>query len=454
MARCSMQLIEQMAENLTPMFDGYATYLPAVGQSYCEYVVCTNDRRKPSSVRQADLNFLNARSRLWTYRWCLASAGHLAYATKTNAISQRNPESSWVLGDSGGYQVATGALRETNGWAEFARSPDAIARLWRDSDDVKTRILNWLDVHCDYAMTLDMPLWVKLPKYSGRPFHHCSVELLTDLTVENLRFISDRRGLVGSCQFLNVIQGNDQDQEDYWYQRVRDFDFEGWAFGTKVNWGRVAPMLKRVLIMRDDGMLEGRKQRAHILGLSQLIWAVALTAIQRGIRQSAGSGFTVSYDSSTPFLWAGKFQTYPVPPRLTKDIRTWHFTSRPIPVGYAAATRNAAEPIPAGSPLSGLLTLGDINPDKSPYAARTISEFGSHAFGNHNTYVFIRAFIEANDVVFRRREAPQAIDDMVGVIEEAFVTESWSTFLAREQTTMSVALNGSRQQIERGEAAI
>jgi hypothetical protein len=171
----------------------------------------------------------------------------------------------------------------------------------------------------------------KTGKVQGLPFHHCSVELLTDLTVENLRYISDRRGLVGKCKFLNVIHGNDEEEEDYWYRKVRDFDFEGCASGTKVNWGSVVPTLKRILILRDDGMLGGRKQWLHILGVSRLIWAVALTAIQRGIQQSSGSAFRVSFDSSTPFLWAGKFQTYPLPPRLTKDIRTWHFTTKPIP---------------------------------------------------------------------------------------------------------------------------
>jgi hypothetical protein len=443
-----------MSENLTTRTDNYALYLPALGQSYCEYVVGRTDKSVPSGLRRGDLNFLNPNSRLWTYKWCLASAGYLAYSDKTNAVTQRSPKSSWVLGDSGGYQVATGSLKDLDGWSSLSRKTDVIAELWRQSD-VKARVLNWLDAHCNYAMTLDMPLWVKLPKYKASPFHHCSVDLLTDLTVENLRYISNRRGVVGNCKFLNVIQGNDEEEEDYWYRRVRDFDFEGWAFGTKVNWGSVVPTLKRILILRDDGMLEGRKQWLHILGVSQLIWAVALTAVQRGIQRSTGSAFRVSFDSSTPFLWAGKFQTYPVPPRLTKDIRTWHFTSKPIPVGYAAATKNADKRIPAGSPLSHLLTLGDINPDKSPYAARTISEFGSHAMGNHNAYVFVQAFIDANDAVFRKREVPQAIADMVGTIEKAFVTENWSTLLQPEGAKMNGALSASaaREEIEIEEVA-
>jgi len=377
-----------MSEDMTALLDNYAIYLPALDGHYCEYVVGGSDQFVPSGVRQADLNFLNSSSKLWTYKWCLASAGCLAYSEKTNAITQRDPKSSWILGDSGGYQVATGALRDTNGWAALSREPDVIASLWRESD-VKARVLNWLDAHCDYAMTLDMPLWVKLPKFAGSPFHHCSTELLTELTVENLRYISDRRGVVGKSKFLNVIQGNNDEEEQYWYEKVRDFDFEGWAIGSKVNWrGALVPMLKRLLLMRDERMLEGGKQWLHILGLSQLTWAVALTAIQRGIQQTTGNGFTVSFDSSTPLLWAGKYETYPLPPRLTKDIRSWRFTSRSIPVGYAAATTNAHMRMPAGSPLSALLTLGDINPEKSPYAGRTISDFGSHAFRNHNAYVF------------------------------------------------------------------
>ena len=77
---------------------------------------------------------------------------------------------------------------------------------------------------------------------------------------------------------------------------------------SKVAYDRI---LKRILLLRDDGMLGGRRQLLHILGISQLVWAVALTAVQRGIQASTGSPFTVSFDSSTPFLWAGKYQNYP-----------------------------------------------------------------------------------------------------------------------------------------------
>jgi hypothetical protein len=203
-----MRKIKAMREDLTTQIDNYALYLPALGQHYCEYVIGRSGTVS-SGVRRVDLNFLNPNTRLWQYKWFLASAGYLAYSDKPNAITQRNPKSSWVMGDSGGYQVATGALKDLGGWSALSRDTDVIAGLWRRSD-VKARVLNWLYAHCDYAMTLDMPLWVKLPKYSQSPFHHCSLALLTELTVENLRYIGDRRGVIGKCRFLNVIQGNNE----------------------------------------------------------------------------------------------------------------------------------------------------------------------------------------------------------------------------------------------------
>ena len=437
-----------MTENLSAKIKNYALYLPAVSQTYAEYVIQKRDTTAPRNVRPLDLNFLNSRSKLWTYKWCLASAGDLAYSDRSNAITRRDPKSSWILGDSGGYQIGTGALRDTKGWSDFARKPDEIVRRWQKSK-ITHDILRWLDAHCDYAMTLDMPLWVKSSARKKSPFHYCSVEQLTDMTVENLRYIDKHRGSVGNCKFLNVLQGNDEKEEEYWYRRVREFEFEGWAFGTKFKFeSGIHRILKRILLLRDDGMLGGRRQLLHILGVSQLIWAVALTAIQRGIQANTGSPFTVSFDSSTPFLWAGKYQKHPKSLRLTKDVRTWRFTTVPFPVGHAAATTDAKRRFPAGSPLSRRLTLGDMNPDKSPFSAQTFGRFSTPALGNHNTYVFIRAFIDANRKAFQEKAAPQRIADMVGDIAELFECENWESALKKRGSALEATLRRSPSDAE------
>jgi hypothetical protein len=253
----------------------------------------------------------------------------------------------------------------------------------------------------------------------------------------------------------NLPQGNTEAEENYWYKKVYNFEFEGWALGGMVSWkGGLHRVLKRILLLRDDDMLGGRRQWLHLLGGSQIIWAVALTAVQRSIQANTGSKFTVSFDTSSPFLWAGKFQQYPKPPRLTKEIRTWRFSNIKFPVGYAAATTNADRPFPAGSPLSDRLTIGDMNPNQSPYASYTFEKFSGHALGNHNAYVYIRAIIDANKKVFGDKTVPQAIADMVGLIDELFSCEKWTSLLKRKVAKLEGALqkSGSDADLDEEEA--
>jgi hypothetical protein len=427
-----------MSECLTEQVNNYAIYLPAISRAYSEYV-SEQDEDAPRGLQPGDLDFLKGKNDLWSYKWCLASAGTFAYTQSPNSITRRNSETSMVIGDSGGYQVATGALRGMKGWV---RHQDRIGELWTQSQ-IRADMLRWLDLHCDYAMTLDIPLWLKSEQFAHTPFYNCSVEELTNLTVENVHYFDKHRGVVGECKFLNVIQGRSEEEEDYWYSRVRDFQFEGWALGGSS--GRnfdIVRVLRRVLLLRDHGMLGAGRNWLHILGLSKLVWAVALTAIQRGIQKHCGVPFVVSFDSATPFLWAGKYQTYALPPKLTADFDTWKMSSRPFPVGFAAVTSRASEPFPEGSPLSTRLTLGDVNTKTSPYAAQTLSNFALHALSNHNLYVFLRAIINANHTVFSGKEAPEQILAMTGAISKLFACEGWADRLRDMTPILRKALPG------------
>src|SRR5262245_48919146 len=216
-----------MAVKLAGRIENYAIYTPSLPRVYVEFVA--HPKHAPRrSIHPRDLNLLDHRSCLWTYPNAMASAGHLAFTKKPNAITQRHPSSSHIIGDSAGYQIGTGALTEIKSWARHAREPELIAKLWREST-VLGKILRWLELHCDVATTVDMPLWARLQKSGKSPFQGCSVELLTELTVQNLRYFSDHQGLVGSCQFLNVLHFDTEAAEEHWYEMVRPYRFEGWA---------------------------------------------------------------------------------------------------------------------------------------------------------------------------------------------------------------------------------
>jgi hypothetical protein len=73
-----------------------------------------------------------------------------------------------------------------------------------------------------------------------------------------------------------------------------------------------------------------------------------------------------------------------------------------------------------------------MNPKTSPYARNTFGPNSGHLLGNHNTYVVLRAFIDANRVAFDGGTVPQSIADMVGLIGQLFTSEHWSGLLDGE----------------------
>src|SRR5207249_4210736 len=86
-------------------------------------------------------------------------------------------------------------------------------------------------------------------------------------------------------------------------------------------------------------------------------------------------------------------------------------------------------PFPAGSPVSPLLTIGDVNPKRDNYDKTTRDTLSLLILGNHNTYIRCKAFIDANRLVFGGGKIPQEIADMVGCISEVFVRENWVSYL-------------------------
>ena len=54
---------------------------------------------------------------------------------------------------------------------------------------------------------------------------------------------------------MNVLQGNTVQETDVWYDEVKWYDFEGWAFAGKFRHNMWA-LCRRIIIMMDDGQIE------------------------------------------------------------------------------------------------------------------------------------------------------------------------------------------------------
>lgn len=444
-----------MAENFSKGASDYALYLPAIQANSAAKL---SDPR--SKLGEADrgvrltakeLNWFEPGNRNWSYNWCLASAGHMAKDNKDNAITNRHP-ATVVVGDSGGYQIGTGALDELKGWMQHQSDPAAVMQLWRASP-VRRDIIRWLDENCTYAMTIDMPLWVGMSKHAKKsPFHRCSEQQLIDISVENLDYLVSERDAVTGAKYLNVLQGfspvtgdvaGSMASEQRWFDAVKDYELEGWSLGGDVGWrGGVYRVLRRVLLLRDAGLLAAPREWLHVLGVSQLTWAVYLSAVQRGIRANVNEKFTVSFDSASPYMMAGRFQQFAIHPNLTGNINDWVIRHQKLPMGYPVANSKRPQPFPETSPVAGKLSLQDLNPRKGAYAVKTTDDLSDEVLCNHNVYVYLNAFRRANEAVFKRSGvAPAALKDAAKLIESLFAMKDWASELESRKDSLQALLD-------------
>jgi hypothetical protein len=315
--------------------------------------------------------------------------------------------------------------------------------MWRDSGDVRSRIVRWLDAHSDYAMTIDMPLWAREPQNSKTPFHKCTVEQLIELSLENLEYIKHKSN--GSTKWLNVLQGTNAKDSKQWWDAVKGYRMGGWALAGSVGWrGGLDNVLTYAMMMRDDNAFENGQDWVHVLGVSQPTWAVLLTALQRGIRKHCKNpNLRVSYDSASPFQAGGQRQQVVRYPKFTKDIASWVMTAHEAPVNPMYAGKAGADfHFPYPSPLGDMLTLNQLNVRDGEFNGKTLDTISTHILTNHNLWVYVRSFLEANELVFMHvseadKAVPQKLLDTCAFIEDLLGEERWQAKLKKEKLLLA-----------------
>ncbi len=149
-----------------------------------------------------------------------------------------------------------------------------------------------MEYYSDVAVSLDIP-----PLGLSKRFPTFDICLAT--TVENHKYFAKHRKYGPKSLYLNVLHGEDRNHCDIWYDAVKMFEMEGWAFGGTF-YDSLTEILRRLIILRDDYMLDGRHW-VHVLGTNRLALTCALTTIQTILSRELGRFIQVSYDTSSPF---------------------------------------------------------------------------------------------------------------------------------------------------------
>jgi hypothetical protein len=391
-------MTDNRQEHLGDKSRDFAVFLPAISNFYNTFISKQRvtggthipAERIPKGFDNGveGLNFLNPEKGMYTYPTALYSAGHACLNMeqvndRDSMVVNRDRKFSTIVGDSGGYQIGRGVIKFD--WKDFEGNK---------ANKVRSDILNWLELTSDWAMTLDVPTWaaddLNSPKTGLTSFKDT-----LDGTIYNNKFFQKNR--LGQTKLLNVLQGDDWETAQIWYDAVKDFEFEGWAMGG-INMCDMEVMLKRLIIMRDEKKLDG-KDWMHVLGTSQLDWACYLTGVQRQVREHINPNFTISFDSASAFLSTANGLVY------TQNMFTpsrWSFIMDKAPDDKKLKGSNI--PFPFQSAIGDRLKMGDVcwygegDMNKNNKEGKTAWDSFSYCLMMaHNVYNQIRAVQVAND---------------------------------------------------------
>jgi hypothetical protein len=403
----------------------WAKYLPAISTFYTKHLgrelvveefIPKARIPKKFELGIQGLDFLKAPEDCYfNYKFALYSAGHAVRdltkcEIKEPMIHRRDRENTILIGDSGGFQIATGVIKVD--WATV-QTPAG--------DPLREEILRFLEHTADWSMTLDVPAFAALPPLSEKTglttFEEC-----IDVTEYNLKYFMKHR-VPGATKFLNVLSGSDNENSKTWYDRVIPYSMpeaveamgysvdrtlEGYAFAG-YNMKNMRTVLERILDLRNDNMLAG-KDWIHFLGIGRLDWACYLTSVERLLKKYDNPNINISFDAASPFVAAGGYAlsynyNYFKPDQLTYAM------GRGID---DRALKGSEIAMPFQGPIMERLTAGDMcvmgHGDLNKQGKESKTSWDSTTYAlimAHNVYNHIQAIQEINrlaDIEYATRE--------------------------------------------------
>lgn len=202
------------------------------------------------------------------YPYFLITAGHLY--KKPNLADEwglkSNPD-MYLFADSGGFQIATGALQWSIG--------------------LRDQLFQWLQNNSTVAANIDIP-----PKigFAGK-FNDA-----LDISYDNFKYFDSNQ--TGATTYLNVLHGTNLSELNLWYNKVKEFEFGGWSIGSTAN--SIVKMVRVIALLHQHGEFnKSNIKYLHFLGSSKIDTFILLSSLQKYFNIN-NIDIKVTSDSSTP----------------------------------------------------------------------------------------------------------------------------------------------------------
>lgn len=351
----------------------YARFLPAVNGNFARFTRKPTEamqRSMPAGLTPRQLDFLDPKS-LFYYRWALYTAAEGVVDKHATMVSDRDRTTSFVLGDSGGFSLISGAVKTP-------------MKVFREQS------LEYIERACDVGLVLDVPTRAANTQPTIWNFQKC-----LDVTLENTEWaMTNAKPLT---RLLAVYQGRNPREATAWADRMKHHRLYGIAIGghMRLDFHYWVKAIKRHI---DEGYF-GHIRHIHILGTTEPGVAVLLTALKRALRTYLRrDDIEVTFDSSRAYRITQAFGQVTTGLKLgitgnSGSDNAFDFRSFRFPKMGAQVDR--AQPFPFLSPLGRLCTVGDFMPGSTP-ADPAFDGLGSNLLSHHETYMELTAIEQAN----------------------------------------------------------
>jgi hypothetical protein len=244
-----------------------------------------------------EFNWYDGKNPRFRHPYALFSPGHAELdpdkaAEVDRILYERDKDSTFLLVDSGGFQVGRG--------------------LW-SLDSLEDRIkgvIKWQESIADLAVILEVPAWME------RDGVQIPFEEALSRTNQNLRVYRDNASR--DLKFLIPLHGDTFEEGRRWFEETRWFCDEGlavgWCFASKFS-GNLHLALQMLLYMLEQ---DHYPEYLHFLGQGTVQAAIIAAIMRRTVVRAypehvvqgrTGNALNVTIDASSDFQSAGRFLT-------------------------------------------------------------------------------------------------------------------------------------------------
>ena len=351
----------------------FAHFLPAVNGNFASFtrkLIGPKQRPMPAGLTPRQLDFLDPDG-LFYYPWALYTAAEGVGDKHATMVSDRDRTTSFVLGDSGGFSLISGAVKTP-------------MKVFREQS------LKYIEQACDAGLVLDVPTRAANSLPTIWNFQKC-----LDVTLENTRWAM--ANAKPETRLLAVYQGRNAREATAWMDQMKHHRLYGIAIGGHMRldfhyW------VKAIKFHIDDGYFD-HIRHIHVLGTTEPGVAVLLTALKRALRvYLKRDDVEVTFDSSRAYRITQAYGRVTTGLKLgitgnSGSDNAFDFRSFTFPKMGGQVDR--AQPFPFLSPLGGRCMVGDFLPSSSP-ADSAFDGLGSNMLSHHETFMELAAIEQAN----------------------------------------------------------